>query len=131
MFGDRSVTKPANVSRQISGKHPSVVGEEVSEDFAASGKLAVAPLAGSSMATISGNKINEMSKIINSYVPTLVSFLEERSLIVSAEKSTITLFTPDTLEFKIHPNIQVSGERVKLDQTPKLLGVTFDTMYTF
>ena len=50
---------------------------------------------------------------------------------VSPEKSTVTLFTPATAEAKIHPEVKVQGQPVKLDKTPKLLGVTYDTMFTF
>ena len=50
---------------------------------------------------------------------------------MSPEKSTVTLFTPDTKEAKIHPEVKVQDKLVKLDKTPKLLGVTFDTMYSF
>ena len=31
----------------------------------------------------------------------------------------------------IHPNVEMEGIKVDLDKTPKLLGVIFDTMYTF
>ena len=78
-----------------------------------------------------GKNIQALSNGINSYIDRLVDFLEERELAVSPEKSTVTLFTPDTKEFKIHPNVQIKNKRVKLDQSPKLLGVTFDTMHTF
>ena len=43
---------------------------------------------------IKGTDLSDMSKKINEYVPTLTAFLEERNLQVSAEKSTVTLFTP-------------------------------------
>ena len=61
--------------------------------------------------------------------PTLSSndILEERELMVSPDKSTVTLFTPATAEAKIHPEVKVQGQPVKLDKTPKLLGVTYDT----
>ena len=68
---------------------------------------------------------------INSYVPALLEFLKERELLVSAEKSTVTLFTPNNKEVQTHPQIFVDGTLVKLEREPKLLGVTFDTMYTF
>ena len=80
---------------------------------------------------IKGTDLSDMSKKINEYVPTLTAFLEERNLQVSAEKSTVTLFTPARAEAKHVPEVKVQGQPVKLDKTPKLLGVKFDTMYTF
>ena len=64
-------------------------------------------------------------------LPEVLDFLEERELKVSPTKSTVTLFTPDTKEFKEHPTVVIKNEVVKLELKPKLLGVTFDTMYTF
>ena len=42
-----------------------------------------------------------------------------------------TLFTPDTKEYNICPDVQLRGNPVPLEHKPKLLGVTFDTMHTF
>jgi len=72
-----------------------------------------------------------LTRAINKYLPELVTFLEERELLLSAEKSMVTVFTQDTGEFGIHPGVKISGVQVYLDQTPKLLGVVFVTMYTF
>ena len=64
-------------------------------------------------------------------MPKVLEFLEERELKVSPTKSTATLFTPDTKEAKIQPEIKMRGEVVPFEPNLKLLGVTFDTMYTF
>jgi len=79
----------------------------------------------------SGTALDTLCQSINIYIDKLVDFLAERDLIVSPEKSTVTFFTPDTKEANINPRIIIKGEPVRLDKTPKLLGVTFDTMYTF
>ena len=79
----------------------------------------------------SGTNINALTRAINSYVPNLLNFLKERELLVSPEKSTVTLFTPDTKEAKIHPQVKMYDKVVPHEPTPKLLGVIFDTMYTF
>ena len=79
----------------------------------------------------SGIDEKEMCKLLNPYLEKLTAFLEERELLVSPEKSTVTYFTPDTKEAKIHPNITLKGTALPLEKTPKLLGVTFDTMHTF
>jgi len=72
-----------------------------------------------------------LANAINNYIPEVLDFLEERELKVSPTKSTVTLFTPDTKEFKDHPKVVIKNEVVKLELKPKLLGVTFDTMYNF
>ena len=61
----------------------------------------------------------------------LTDFLAERELMVSPEKSTVTLFTPATAKANIKPVVEVQETEVKLDKNPKLLGVTYDTMFTF
>ena len=79
----------------------------------------------------SGLDIDKMTKDITNFAKTITNFLKGRELVVSAEKSTVTLFTPDTKEAKVHPQVQVDGKVVPFEPTPKLLGVTFDTMFTF
>ena len=78
-----------------------------------------------------GKPIAGLADAISQYIPEVLAFLEERELQVSPTKSTVTLFTPDTKEFKEHPEIKMKDTIVPLEPTPKLLGVTFDTMYTF
>ena len=70
----------------------------------------------------SGTNIPDLSALINSYVPVLTAFLRERELLVSAEKSTVTLFSHDTHEYNVHPKVYVDNKLVKLDHKPKLLG---------
>ena len=72
-----------------------------------------------------------LSNKINRYISTVTSFLEEQELVISPEKSTVTLFSHDPAEYKTRPNIQVKDQQIRLDKTPKLLGITFDTMHTF
>ena len=78
-----------------------------------------------------GKNIPDLTKKINDYAKLVIDFLEERELMVSPEKSTVTLFTPDTKEYNIHPDVQLRGKPVPLEHEPKLLGVTFNTMHTF
>ena len=75
--------------------------------------------------------MDSMCKAINTYIDRLVDFLADRDLIVSPEKSTVTWFTPDTKEANLIPNVSIKAKQVALDKTPKLLGVHFDTMYSF
>jgi hypothetical protein len=78
-----------------------------------------------------GKPFQNLASAINQYIPKVLEFLEERELQVSPTKSTVTLFTPDTKEFKEQPEIKMKDCTVPHEHTPKLLGVTFDTMYTF
>lgn len=79
----------------------------------------------------SGTNIELMTNRLNTYLNTLSDFLEERELKVSPEKSTVTLFSPDTKDYKIHPKIYIRNQLVTLENTPKLLGVTFDSLLKF
>ena len=45
---------------------------------------------------MSGWHIPSLTRAINKYLPEHVNFLGERELLLSAEKSTVTLFTQDT-----------------------------------
>ena len=80
---------------------------------------------------MSGTNIEMMSATLTGYAASLVAFLTDRELPVSAEKSTKTLFTPDTNEYKIVPLVKVDNTPVRLERTPKLIGVLYDTMYNF
>ena len=66
----------------------------------------------------SGNNIKEMTEKINSYAKDVAEYLEERKLILSAEKSTVTLFTPDTKEYNIHPQVIIDNTIVLLEENP-------------
>ena len=79
----------------------------------------------------SGTNIEDMTNRINKYAEEVISFLAERELKVSPEKSTTTLFTPDTREVYIHPQVMLNGQLVPLERNPKLLGVIYDPMFTF
>ena len=46
-------------------------------------------------------------------------------------KSTVTLFTPDTFQARIHPKIAIVDAIQPLERTPKILGVLLDTSFPF
>ena len=46
-------------------------------------------------------------------------------------KSTVTLFTPDTHEHHLHPQVKLADHILPLKKKPKVLGVTLDTHLTF
>ena len=55
---------------------------------------------------MSGYHIPSLTRELNKYLPALLDYLEERELLVSPEKSTVTLFTPDNHEFHKHPGVK-------------------------
>ena len=42
---------------------------------------------------------------------------------ISAPKSTVTLFTPDKHQFQMHPDITLEDTQLPLERSPKILGV--------
>jgi len=78
-----------------------------------------------------GPEVQILCDRINTYVPVLLQFFHERDLVVSSEKSAVTLFTPQLNEAREHLQMSINGTIVPLEKQPKILGVTHDTMYTF
>ncbi len=79
----------------------------------------------------SGVQIPDLEKEINSYLAEMSSFLKDNSLLISAPKSTVTLFTSDPAQAKLHPKIVIDGAHLPLNRSPKILGVYLDTYHTF
>lgn len=50
---------------------------------------------------------------------------------ISTTKSTVSLFTPHTLEAMVHPQVAINNQVLPLERQPKILGIVFDTMFTF
>ena len=72
----------------------------------------------------SGVNIPELEHKINGY-------LTEMSCLISAPRSTVTLFTPDPMQANTHPRIKISDAELPLVRNPKLLGVYLDTFFSF
>lgn len=79
----------------------------------------------------SGTNTTTMTEAINNYIKSVLTFLAERELEVSPSKSSVTYFTPDTKEALHHPQVMMDNKVVALERHPKLLGITFDSMYSF
>ena len=80
---------------------------------------------------ITSNNIDLASEKITSYLSRLNEFLENNGLILFLEKTAVTLFTPDPRQAWTHPPVAMFNSQLKLEKTPKLLGVTYDIMLTF
>ena len=69
--------------------------------------------------------------MINSYLRDVGIYIKENSLLVSAPKSTVTLFTPDTHQFQAQLDITLEDTQLPLERSPKILGVIKDPLLSF
>ena len=79
----------------------------------------------------SGVKIQELEHKNNAYLTEMSCSLRDNSLLISAPKSTVTLFIPDPKQSNTHPKIKISDAELPLVRNPKLLGVYLDTLFSF
>ena len=68
---------------------------------------------------------------INDYLEEITVFLDENLLLLSAPKSTVTLFNPDTKQAKTHLMIVIEDTALPLVQSPIILGVHLDITLAF
>ena len=68
---------------------------------------------------------------LNIYLSQVLNYINGKKLTVSTAKSTVTLFTPDTREHHLHPQVKLADQVLPLVKKPKLLEMTFDTHPTF
>ena len=50
---------------------------------------------------------------------------------IAHQKSRITLFTSDTHQSRLHPQVRIGDTVAPLNTTPKILGVTLGIHFTF
>jgi hypothetical protein len=68
---------------------------------------------------------------LQQYINELEHWLSTNRMTVSPQKSSITLFTSDRRESNLHPLITMLGNRLPLNKTPTILGLTLDTHMSF
>ena len=78
-----------------------------------------------------GVKIPDLEDSVNSYLEEIIAYLKDNSLLISAPKSTVTMFNPDPHQAKTHPRILIEDSQLPLAQCPKILGVLLDTSLSF
>ena len=78
-----------------------------------------------------GPKIQQLESMINSYLREVSIYLKDNSLLISASKSTVTLFTPDIHQFQMHPDITLEDTQLPLERSLKILGVIMDLSLFF
>ena len=77
------------------------------------------------------DNIRDMEDRLNINIAEITAYLKDNSLLISASKSSVTLFTPDTHQAKTHPRILIEDSRLHLVQCPNILGVHMDTSLSF
>ena len=80
---------------------------------------------------VTGPKIPQLESMINNYLRDVNIYLKDNSLVISAPKSTVTLFTPDKHQFQMHPDITLEDTQLPLERGPKILGVIVDLSISF
>ena len=68
---------------------------------------------------------------LNTYMSQVLKYINKKQLTVSTAKSTVTLFTPDTHEHHLRPQVKLADHVLPLEKKPKVLGVTLDTILIF
>ena len=78
-----------------------------------------------------GPEIPQLESTINNYLRDVSIYLKDNSLLISAPRSTVTLFTPDKQQFQMHPDITLEDTQLPLERSPKILGVIMDPSLSF
>ena len=67
-------------------------------------------------------KLPELEHKINDYLTRMSRFLRDNSLLISAPKSTVPLFTPDPKQANTHPKFKISDAELSLVSQSKAAG---------
>ena len=78
-----------------------------------------------------GSVVADLINGLNIYLSQVLNYIPQKKLTVSTTKSIVTLFTPDTHEHHLHPQVKLSDQVLPFEKKPKVLGVTLDTHLTF
>ena len=79
----------------------------------------------------SGVNIPDLDVSLYNYLEEITAYPKDNSLLISAPKSSVTLFTPDTHQAKTHPRIFIKDSRLPLVKCPRILGVYLDPSLSF
>ena len=75
--------------------------------------------------------VGEATAVMANHAHDVEIWATEKELQISTQKSTATLFTPETRQGRLHPLIPVNEDLLPLERNPKILGVTFDPHFHF
>ena len=82
-------------------------------------------------ASASHPDVEQATATMASHAQDVASWAAERELQISTQKSTVTLFTSQRQQYRFHPVVPLNDTPLPLDQSPKILGVTFDPLLFF
>jgi hypothetical protein len=81
--------------------------------------------------TETDSNLTTLSGKLQAVVTPVTDWAARKKLCIAPAKSQVTLFTPWTQQFNVCPDISINGVNITLCWNPKILGVTFDTMFSF
>ena len=79
----------------------------------------------------SGVNIPCLEVSLNNYLEEITAYLKNYSLLISTQKSSVTLLSPDTHQAKIHPSIFIENSNLPLVKCPWILVVYLDPFLSF
>ena len=79
----------------------------------------------------SASSIVEAEARENQLCSTLERWANGKQLVIASQKSSETLFTSDSPQSKLHPQVRIVDGVAPLNRTLNILGVTLDTHFTF
>ena len=83
-------------------------------------------------ASVTAGSTNEATSSLAAHAANVKRWAGDRALQVSAQKSTVTLFSSQTRELRnAHSTIPINKIHLPLEKNPQILGVTFDPNLTF
>ena len=78
-----------------------------------------------------GPKIPQLESMINNYLSEVSIYIKDNSLLISALRTIVTLFTPDKHQFKMHLDITLEDTQLRLERSPNILGVILEPSISF
>ena len=82
-------------------------------------------------AAASSSSVPESAQRLTGHAADVAGWAEDRGLTISLAKSHTTLFTTDTHQFRLNPDVSLRGEPLATCRNPKILGITLDPSLTF
>ena len=79
----------------------------------------------------SGVEISELEHKVNTYLTKMSRVQPENLLLISAPKSSMTMFLPDPAQANTRPKIKIADSELLLVRSPNILGVYLDTFFSF
>lgn len=78
-----------------------------------------------------GNNIDDLCNLVNGYLKEIYRFFTACNLQIPPTKTSAKLFATSIKEVKLNIAVVVGGVQMPTVNHPKMLGVTFDSLYSF